>query len=255
MHNSSFSLDGRRALITGSSRGIGAAIARLFAAQGARVVVHGTGSGPVGREVALSCGSNGVPAPLIGADLGTVDGPERLFREAEAALGGLDILVLNASYQKKQPWLELTDEELAPYFAVNYRASLRLTQLAVPGMQARRWGRILMVGSVQEIKPHPQMLAYSSFKHAQTGLVESLSITLAPHGITVNNLAPGVIVTDRNSKALGDKEYAQGIMNRLPVGRFGEPEDCASAALFFCSDAASYVTGQTLFVDGGYGRA
>ncbi len=249
-----YAFNGRRALITGSSRGIGAAIARQLVAHGARVVIHGVNDEAAGQAVAQECAGQS-PVAYLDIDLAADDAADRLVEQAQRLLGGIDILVLNASHQARRDWLALNSQDLAPYFAVNYRASLRLAQLVAPGMQASKWGRILAIGSVQELKPHPEMVAYSSFKHAQAGLVSTLSRLLAPHGITVNNLAPGVIQTDRNAQALANADYARQLLARIPAGRFGQPDDCAGAALFLCSDAAAYITGQTLYVDGGYGAS
>jgi NAD(P)-dependent dehydrogenase (short-subunit alcohol dehydrogenase family) len=120
-------------------------------------------------------------------------------------------------------------------------------------MKIRGWGRLLSIGSVQERRPHPEMLPYSSLKHAQTGLVLGLAKPLGPFGITANNLAPGVILTDRNSEALGNPDYAEQVQRAIPAKRFGQPSDCAGAALLLCSEAGAYITGQSLYVDGGLG--
>jgi len=118
-------------------------------------------------------------------------------------------------------------------------------------MKAKGWGRVITIGSVQEAKPHPDMLVYSATKAAQTNMVESLSLQLAKDGITVNNVAPGVIYTDRNVEALSDKEYAQKVKDSIPVGFYGKPEDCAGIVSLLCSDEGRYITGQSIFVDGG----
>ncbi|MFA6286699.1 MAG: SDR family oxidoreductase [Opitutaceae bacterium] len=248
-----FRLNGRRALVTGSSRGIGAAIATALAEAGADVAVHCVGDQEHAKAVSARIAALGVRTGVVQADLGADDGARRIYDGAVALLGGIDILVLNASMQTRKPWLEFTRADIEQHFAVNYRSSLELLQLAAPGMTARKWGRILTLGSVQEVKPHPQMLVYSSLKHAQTGLVLGLARQLAPDGVTINNLAPGVIQTDRNSVALSDAVYAEKVRTAIPAGYFGESTDCAGAALLLCSEAGRYITGQTLFVDGGLG--
>jgi NAD(P)-dependent dehydrogenase (short-subunit alcohol dehydrogenase family) len=134
---------------------------------------------------------------------------------------------------------------------VNWRSAFELIQLAAPSMIERNWGRILTVGSVQEAKPHPDMVIYSALKAAQTLMVQNLAKQFAPHGVTVNNLAPGVINTDRSRARLTDPAYVNKVLSWIPAGHIGEAEDCAGAALLLCSDAGRYITGQSLFVDGG----
>ena len=124
-------------------------------------------------------------------------------------------------------------------------------QAAVPHMKEMGWGRIITIGSVQEAKPHPDMLVYAASKAAQTNMMQSLSLQLASSGITVNNVAPGVIYTDRNLEALSDPEYAQKVKSSIPVGFYGEPEDCAGIVSLLCSEEGRYITGQSIFVDGG----
>lgn len=124
-------------------------------------------------------------------------------------------------------------------------------QLCAPAMAQRRWGRILTVGSVQEARPHPQMLVYAATKSAQESLSRNLARQLGGQGITVNNLAPGVIQTDRNVSRLADSEYRQKVLDSIPARRFGEPEDCAAAAVLICSDAGRYINGANVFIDGG----
>ena len=118
-------------------------------------------------------------------------------------------------------------------------------------MKAQKWGRIVTIGSVQEAKPHPDMLIYSASKAAQTNMMQSLSLQLAEYGITVNNVAPGVIYTDRNVEALSDEAYAKKVTDSIPVGFYGMPEDCAEMVRLLCSEKGRYITGQSIYVDGG----
>lgn len=251
----SFDLTGRRALVTGSSRGIGAALAVALAEAGADVMVHYTGNADHAREVSGKIAAAGRRTGVVQADLAEPDAPARIHAATVAALGGIDILVLNASVQSKKAWTDFTREEIDFHYAVNYRSSLQLMQLCVPAMSAAKWGRVLTIGSVQELRPHPEMLPYSSLKHAQTALALGLAKELAASGVTLNNLAPGVIATDRNAVALSNPDYAEKIRAAIPARCFGESSDCVGAALLLCSDAGRYITGQNLFVDGGLGLA
>ena len=142
-------------------------------------------------------------------------------------------------------------EEANAQINCNFLSSLALIQEAVPYMKAQKWGRIITIGSVQEAKPHPELLIYSSIKAAQTAMVRSLSLQLAKDGITVNNVAPGVVRTDRNSADLEDPDYAQKVTDSIPVGFYGTPEDCAGIISLLCSEEGRYITGQSIFVDGG----
>ncbi|EIP98486.1 dehydrogenase of unknown specificity [Opitutaceae bacterium TAV1] len=252
-----FRIKGRRALVTGSSRGIGAAIALAFAEAGADVAIHYTGNAAQARDVAARAAALGARTGVVQADLGETDGARRAWNGAMEALGGApDILVLNASVQlPRSDWLTIPREEFDQQVNVNLRASLELCQLAAPAMTAQRWGRIVTVGSVQEVRPHPHMVVYAATKCAQTSLAVNLARQLAPHGVTVNNLAPGVILTDRNTGRLADETYAAKVRASIPVADFGTPADCAGVALLLCSDAGRYITGQNLFVDGGFGLA
>ncbi len=244
-----FELNGKRALVTGSTQGIGFAIAECLAAHGAEVVIHGAAGTEKCRRAAAAILEKNPSAKLItaAADLSDPAGADRLFAE----IGEMDILVLNASIQIRKKWIDITPEEVEKQLQVNFKSSLRLIQLCEPHMEAAGWGRILTVGSVQQYKPHRDMAVYASSKAAQMNLVTNLAKQLAPFGITVNNLAPGVIATPRNDAALADAEYAKQVLAGIPAGFAGTPEDCAGAALLLCSDAGRYITGIDLVVDGG----
>ena len=166
-------------------------------------------------------------------------------------VAGADVLVLNASLQYRTPWQEITADAAYEQLNCNFVSSLLLIQAAVSHMKEAGWGRIITIGSVQEAKPHPDMLIYSASKAAQTNMMQSLSLQLASSGITVNNVAPGVINTNRNADALSDPVYAEKVKNSIPVGFYGEPEDCAGIVSLLCSEEGRYITGQSIYVDGG----
>ena len=193
--NDLFDLSGKRALITGASRGIGRALALGFAKAGADVAVHYASNHKAGDIVVKEIQTLGRKAIGIGKNLKDADCADVIWNAVRDSFGAVDILVLNASQQILNPWEQITAEEFNLQMNINVRASMLLMQKAVPDMRRSGWGRILTIGSVQERKPHPDMLAYSASKAAQTAMALSLAAQLAPEGITVNNLAPGVILT------------------------------------------------------------
>ncbi|MCX6898555.1 MAG: SDR family NAD(P)-dependent oxidoreductase [Verrucomicrobia bacterium] len=246
-----FNLAGRAALVTGSSRGIGRAIALGLAEYGATVAVHGTKPAKVLDETLADVRKLSPRSVAVTGDLSQPEVSARLVADAISALGALDILVANASVQIRKPWVEVTQAEAEQQMQVNVHATLRMIQAAVPAMRAKKWGRILTIGSVQQQRPHPDMVVYAASKSAQENLVRNLAKQLGPDGITINNLAPGVILTDRNVPVLADGAYADRVRSIIPLRSFGETEDCVGAALLLCSDAGRYITGVDLLVDGG----
>jgi NAD(P)-dependent dehydrogenase (short-subunit alcohol dehydrogenase family) len=237
----------KKALITGSSRGIGRAIALSLARDGFHVIIHAASNLEKAKEVQAQVIADGGTADVICSNLCDIEATKALFDR----IGSLDVLVLNASLQIRRPWAEIPCSEMYDQLNCNFISSVLLIQATVPHMKAQGWGRIVTVGSVQEAKPHPDMLIYSASKAAQTNMVQSLSLQLAKDGITVNNVAPGVIYTDRNVEALSDPEYAKKVCDSIPVGFYGEPQDCAGIVSLLCSDAGRYITGQSIYVDGG----
>ena len=240
-------LKGKKALVTGASRGIGSAIALELARSGADVIVHYAGNTAAAQGICDQIRAMGRESHLVQADLSDPAACDGLMEK----VGPVDILVLNASMQIKKPWEEITDADFDLQINCNLRASLKIIQQAMPAMREKKWGRIVTIGSVQEMKPHPDMLVYSASKAAQTMLVKSLALQVAKDGITINNVAPGVIYTDRNVEALSDPEYAQKVRDSIPVGFYGEKEDCSYLVRLLCSDEGRYITGQNYFVDGG----
>ncbi len=250
-----FSLEGRRALVTGSARGIGRAIARALAEYGATVAVHGVrASGPLDEALAEVRAFSPDSVAVTG-DLGKPGTAAKLVAAATAAIGAPDIVVANASVQMRRPWLEISEAEALLQMQVNFHATFQLFQAAFPAMRQRKWGRLVSVGSVQEIRPHVEMPIYAASKSALENLVRNLAKIVGTDGVTVNNLCPGVFATDRNAEALNDPVYAEKVRNGIPMRDYALPEDAAGAALLLCSDAGRYITGTTLRIDGGMGIA
>ena len=237
----------KRALVTGASRGIGRAIAIALARDGYEVILHCVNGVQKAEKVKTVIENAGGKATILTADLCDPAQAKALGQQ----MGNVDVLVLNVSIQIRKPWQEITLEEANAQINCNFLSSMVLIQEAVPYMKAQKWGRIITIGSVQEAKPHPDMLIYSSAKAAQTAMVKSLALQLAKDGITVNNVAPGVIYTDRNRDVLADPDYAKKVSDSIPAGFYGEPEDCAGIVSLLCSEQGRYITGQSIFVDGG----
>ena len=238
-----FDLHGKVALITGSTQGIGLAIAKQFHEAGADVIIHGATS----EEKCIKAMNEVGCRRYVTKNLAEPDAADFIYEKT----GDVDILVLNASVQYRKTWIEITPEEFETQINVNLKASLAMIQKYYPYMKDQTWGRILTVGSVQQYRPHKDMAVYAASKCAQMSLVQNLARQLAPDGVTVNNLSPGVIATPRNTNVLADEEYAKKVIDGIPLGYVGTPEDCAYMALLLCSLEGSYITGTDIVIDGG----
>lgn len=238
-----FDLTGKKALVTGSTQGIGYAVAKVLCEHGAEVYVHCSKDMEKAERIAKEIGAAGA----VTADLGDADAAERLYR----ATGALDIVVANASVQFRRAWDEIPPEEYDRQMNVNLRSTLCLMQKYIPDMQKKKWGRFVAVGSVQQYKPHAQMAVYAASKCAIQSLVENVAKQVAADLVTVNTLLPGVIATPRNDAALADEAYRAKVLSSIPAGYAGESGDCAGAALLLCSEEGRYITGTQLIVDGG----
>lgn len=240
-----FSLAGRRALVTGASGGIGGAIARSLHMAGASVALSGT------REEALAAlaSSLGERAHGLVADLSQPEAADDLMARAEAALGGIDILINNAGLTRDGLMMRMKDADWQTVLDVNLTAAFRLSRAALRPMMKARFGRILSITSVVGTTGNPGQANYAASKAGLAGMTKALAAEVASRNITVNCVAPGFIQTAMTD-ALSDDQRAR-IMTAIPSGRFGTPEDVAASVLFLASDEAGYITGQTLHVNGG----
>jgi glucose 1-dehydrogenase len=246
-----FHLTGRTALVTGARREIGRAIAVALAGVGAKLAIHHadteeerSDAASVVREIEQAGGT----ARAFGQDFAVADAGRHLAATV-SAWSPVDILVLNASIELPEPYNEITRERFDRQIAVNLRSPLELLQDLVPPMGTRGWGRVVTIGSVQQVRPHPQMMVYAGTKAAQLNWSWNLARQFGGQGVTVNNLAPGAILTARNRAQMATE--GEVLVQRIPTGRLGQPGDLVGAALLLCSDAGAYINGVNLYVDGG----
>jgi NAD(P)-dependent dehydrogenase (short-subunit alcohol dehydrogenase family) len=246
-----FRLKDRTALVTGARREIGRAIALALAGAGARLAIHHAGTAEESADadaVVREIEQGGGTARSFGQDFGEDDSGHRLAA-AVTAWAAVDILVLNASIELPEAYQDVTRERFDKQIAVNLRSPLELLQDLVPAMAARGWGRVVTIGSVQQVRPHPQMIVYAGTKAAQLNWAWNLARQFGGRGVTVNNLAPGAILTARNRTQMATE--GEALVQRIPAGRLGQPDDLAGAALLLCSEAGAYINGVDLYVDGG----
>ncbi|HZS06549.1 MAG TPA: glucose 1-dehydrogenase [Blastocatellia bacterium] len=245
-------LEGKIALITGSSQGIGRGIAERFAREGADVVINYNRT-PGGAEDALRevnrAGRRGL---IVQADISKVDEVRRLVNSSVEHFGRLDILVNNAGIESHAPFEEVTEADFDKVINTNLKGVFFATQAFVQHLLgAGRRGKVVNISSVHEELPFPNFTAYCASKGGLRMFTRNLAVELGPRGININNIAPGAIETPINTKLLNDPVKLKALVSQIPLGRLGQPEDVAGLTVFLASDEADYVTGSTFFVDGG----
>jgi gluconate 5-dehydrogenase len=245
-------LTGRVALLSGAARGIGLGIARALASYGATVVLQ-----DIDRDVAEAEAARirdaGLQASVLGGDLADLSIAPSLVEQTVARHGSIDILVNNAAVQVEKEYHEQTVEQIEWQLRIDQVVPVLLIRAAVPHMKQRGWGRLINIGSIQGRWGNPGMLPYSMSKQAMENLTLAMSRKHMRDGITSNLIAPGWFDTPRNAGRLPDveKQGTPEFRRRIAAGRFGKPEDCAGVAVLLCSRAGEYITGQTIYVDGG----
>ena len=245
-------LEGRRALVTGSSRGIGQAIALEFAREGADVVINYVGKADHAEKTRAQVERLGRRAVVLQADVSVSAEAQRLVADSIAALGTLDILVNNAGIEKRAPFLEIAEKDFRAVIDVDMTAPFLLSQAFVRHLrETNRPGKIINISSVHEELPFPHFTPYCMAKGGLKMMMRNLAIELGSCGITVNNIAPGAIETPINRHLLSDPQALAALQNQIPLRRLGKPDDVAHVAVFLASAEADYVTGATLVVDGG----
>ena len=240
-----FSLAGKKALVTGATGGIGEAIAAQLAAQGATVALSGTREAKL-KEVAAAISGETLIMPC---NLGDGEAIAALVSEAESQMGAIDILVCNAGITKDNLAMRMKDEEWDQVLDINLKASFKLNRAVLKGMMKRRHGRIINITSVVGTMGNPGQANYCASKAGLQGMSKAIAMEVASRGITVNCLAPGFIQTPMTDAL--DEKQTDRITSNIPAARFGQPGDVAAGVAFLASDAAGYITGQTLHVNGG----
>jgi 3-hydroxybutyrate dehydrogenase len=253
-------LEGKVALVTGSTSGIGLAIAKIFAAEGAKLMINGFGDP---ADIARECEELG--AIHDGADLSDPAAIERMLRRCADELGGPDVLVNNAGIQHVAPVEDFPPEKWDAIIAINLSAVFHTTRLALPGMKAKSWGRIINTASAHSLVASPNKSAYVAAKHGVAGFTKTVALEAARDGVTVNCISPGYVWTTLVENQIPDTMKARGltreqVMNDVllaaqPTKRFVKPEEVAALALFLCRDEAGSITGANVSMDGGWTAA
>jgi 3-oxoacyl-[acyl-carrier protein] reductase len=240
-----FDLSGKTALVTGASGAIGGGIARALHKQGATVALSGTRR----EQLDQLAGELGDRVHVLPCDLSDMTAVEALVPSAETTMGKLDILVANAGMNRDNLFVQLKDEDWDRVIAVNLTATFRLTRAAVTTMMRRRWGRVIGISSVAGFTGNAGQGNYTAAKAGMVGMMKSVAAEYARRNVTANCIAPGIISSAMIDK-LNDKQR-EGILDRVPARKLGQPADVAAAAVYLASDEAAYVTGQTIHVNGG----
>lgn len=250
MTNGPFDLSGRVAIVTGTSRGLGQYMARALAKEGADLVLTSRDRNrllPFEAEI-KALGRKAISLEL---DVRKRESIGRMAASAEAAFGHLDILVNNAGCNVRKPALEVTWEDWNLILDTNLRGSFFVSQAVAPGMIARRYGRIINIGSVTSVAGYAGLAPYGASRGGIRQLTMSLADDWGKYGVTVNCLAPGWFRTEQNEILYDNKEWVQYLCDRIPLKRPGQPQDLDAAVVFLAAESSRYITGQTLLVDGG----
>ena len=250
-------LDGKVALVTGSTSGIGLAIARAFAAEGAKLMINGFGPADEVQQICRELG-----AVHDEADLSDAPAIERMMQRCAAELGGPDILVNNAGIQHVSPVDGFPPEKWDAIIAINLTAAFHTTRLALPAMKSKGWGRVINTASAHSLVASPNKSAYVAAKHGIAGFTKTVALEAARDGVTVNCISPGYVWTTLVENQIPDTMKARGLTREQvmhdvllaaqPTKRFVTPEEVAALALFLCRDEAASITGANLSMDGGW---
>lgn len=246
-----FDLTGKVALVTGGSKGLGKAMARGFAEAGADIVISSRHENELRAALDEILTGTGRQGRYLVADMSQREDVQRLARSALEQFGRIDILVNNAGTNEPQAIDKITDASWDRIVEINLNSVMALTRALVPQMKARHWGRVIHISSIMGFVSKEGRNSYSTTKAALLGLARASALDLGPHGITVNCIAPGPFLTDLPGKLLSDEEKRE-FVRMTALGRWADPKELAGPALLLASDAGSYITGQTMVVDGGW---
>lgn len=254
MSSHPFDLTGRLALVTGGGSGLGLAIAEGLAAAGARVVLNGRDRAKL--DAAMEhLAMKGHAVSVSAFDVADEEAVAAGVGEIQRSLGDIDILVNNAAVNNRKPLPDYSLEEWRALQATNADGPFLLIRAVLPGMQARRRGKIINICSLASDIGRPHIVAYAVSKGALRMLTRALAVEAAPYNVQVNGIAPGFFKTEMNAPLIANEEFSAWVGKRTPAGRWGDPPEIAGAAVFLASPAASYVTGHLLYVDGGFSAA
>jgi NAD(P)-dependent dehydrogenase (short-subunit alcohol dehydrogenase family) len=247
-----FDLKGRRALVTGGARGLGRTMAQALAEAGADVAVASRTLEDCRAAAEDISRSTGRRSAAFAVDLTRSGDVPGFVREVESGFGAVDVLVNNAGVNSRGASEELDEADWDAVVDTNLKAPFLLARAVGPGMCARGWGRVINLGSILSVVALAGRAPYASSKAGLLGLTRVLALEWAPRGVTVNAICPGPFATDMNKQLLSDPVRYKAFIEKIPMGRWGELDDIAGAAVFLASDASSFVTGTALFVDGGW---